>query len=63
MELGLIWRWKQFTGLDFQPDLLKYQQRLYNAKGRDASKATLNMGGNASDFPAIVITPAGSWGV
>lgn len=62
LEMGLIWRWKQVKGLDFDADYKKYERRVYNAKARDASRATLNLAGNQNDFPAIVIVPAGNWG-
>lgn len=62
LELGLIWRWKMSKGLDFDADYQKYNVRVMNAKGRDASKPILNMGGSYNDFPAIVIVPAGNWG-
>lgn len=62
MEMGLIWRWKQIKGLDFQADYDKYNARVYNAKARDSSRPTLNLAGNQNDFPAIVIVPAGNWG-
>lgn len=62
MELGLIWRWKQVKGLDFEADYQKYASRVYDAKARDSSGAVLNLAGNQNDFPAIVIVPAGNWG-
>lgn len=63
LEMGLRWRWKHAKGLDYEADYEIYSKRVYNAKARDASRGTLNLVGTGDDFPAIVITPAGSWGV
>lgn len=43
MSLGIVWRWKQLKGLDFQADYAKYTVAVEQAKGRDGTKPVLCM--------------------
>lgn len=61
MKAGLLWRWKQFKGLDYAEDFRKYEIRVDEAMGRDAGKPTLSMEGSPTNrAPGIVVT-SGSW--
>lgn len=62
MVMGLIWRFRQAKGLDFQADLTKYQRRVADLVAREAPKPMLDMGDSMNDIPPVVILPAGSWG-
>lgn len=63
MRLGIIWRWKQGKGLEYGEDYNKYERRVANALGRDASKPILNLGEVRYDiFPGILVQ-SGSWPV
>lgn len=62
MTLGLIWRWKQMKGFDFEIDGRAYDQYVKNLIGRDAAKPVLNSGMVAYDIYPGVYVPAGSWG-
>ena len=59
MQMGLIWRFKQYKGFAYDEDFNKYERRVMDAMGRDGSKPTLNAGG-ASPSLGIRI-PEGSW--
>lgn len=61
--LGTIWRWKQVKGLDYAEDYAKYERRLADAMGRDASKPILNMSGTRWEIQPAIVVPAGSWNV
>jgi hypothetical protein len=60
--LGTIWRWKQAKGLDYAEDFSKYERRINDAMGRDASKPILNANGTRYDIEPVVMVPSGSWG-
>lgn len=62
LELGLIWRWREAKGLDFETQYKKYENRVYDAISRDASKPVLNGGQVAYDIYPGVYVPAGNWG-
>jgi hypothetical protein len=61
ITLGIIWRWKQAKGLDYAEDFAKYERRVADAMGRDASKPILNMDGAQYDIQPVVLVPRGSW--
>lgn len=61
LELGLIWRWREAKGLEFDTQYKKYEARVIDAIGRDASKPVLNMGQTEFDIYPGVYVPAGSW--
>ena len=63
MTLGLIWRWRAAKGLDYASDYDKYDDKVQNAMGRDASKPILNAGDVRYDILPGVFVPSGSWGV
>jgi hypothetical protein len=42
-ELGVMWRWKQLKGLDYQKDEQKYRYALEQAKARDGTKPILSL--------------------
>lgn len=44
ISLGIVWRWKQLKGLDYQKDELKYRIAVEQAKGRDSTKPVLSLG-------------------
>lgn len=62
MTLGLIWRWRQVKGLDFEADYLKYDKKVMDAIARDGTKPTLSMNGGTNNLEPVVVIPAGSWG-
>lgn len=43
MSLGIVWRWKQLKGLDFQADYAKYTTAVEQAKARDGTKPVLSL--------------------
>lgn len=43
MSLGIVWRWKQLKGLDFQADYTKYAVAVEQAKARDGTKSVLSL--------------------
>ena len=43
MSLGIVWRWKQLKGLDFQADFVKYRTAVDQAKARDGTKPVLSL--------------------
>jgi hypothetical protein len=59
--LGLIWRWKAMKGLDYSQDFSKYEARIMDNMGRDASKPTLNMNGAWYEIVPAIAVPRGSW--
>lgn len=59
--LGTIWRWREAKGLDYAEDFAKYERRVLDGMGRDASKPTLNMGGASYDIQPAILVPRGSW--
>lgn len=59
--LGAIWRWKAAKKLDYGQDYQKYEDAVQQTIGRDASKATLNLGGGDTTIPPVVVVSAGSW--
>lgn len=61
MILGTIWRWKAAKGLDYSEDFAKYERRIADAMGRDASKPRLYMDGSTYDIQPVVLVPRGSW--
>ena len=61
--LGTIWRWKQTKGLDYAEDYAKYERRLADAMGRDASKPVLDLSGARREIQPSIVVPAGSWNV
>lgn len=63
MILGLIWRFKAAKGFDFTVDFAKYEARVIDAIGKDASKPILSMGEARYDIMPVVMIPSGSWGV
>lgn len=60
MTMGLIWRFKQVKGFDWEPDFQKYEARVADAMARDGSKKILNMGGRYRRNIRDNI-PEGSW--
>lgn len=42
-ELSVLWKWKQLKGLEFQPDYVKYQIAIEQAKARDGTKSVLSL--------------------
>lgn len=48
MVMGLIWRFKQYKGIDFSADLTKYQRRVADLVARETPKPILSM--NTSEF-------------
>lgn len=44
MELGLLWRWKHYKGVDYAESFNKYEQRIANATSSDGSKKRVNFG-------------------
>jgi len=61
--LGTIWRWKNAKGLDYAEDYAKYERRLADAMGRDASKPILDLSGARWEIQPAIVVPAGSWNV
>jgi len=43
MSLGIVWRWKQLKGLEYQKDEQKYRIAVEQAKGRDGTKSVLSL--------------------
>lgn len=43
MERGIIWRWKQLKGLDYQKDEQKYRLAVERAQSRDGTKGILSL--------------------
>lgn len=64
MGLGLIWRYKQNRGLDWQTDFDKYQFDVAQELGRDQPHRIINMGegGPPTRIPGLVV-PEGSWSI
>lgn len=60
LTLGLIWRFKQIKGFDYDEDFNKYERRVNDAIGRDAGKMILNMQGGRIRRLAPGL-PEGSW--
>lgn len=63
LTLGLIWRFKQSKGFDFETDLQKYENNVRDAIGRDGSKDWLNMSDTRYDIAPGILVPSGSWNV
>lgn len=63
ITLGTVWRWKQAKGLDYAEDFAKYERRIMDAMGRDASKPILNTAGASWEIQPAILVPRGSFGV
>jgi hypothetical protein len=63
MALGLIWRFKQTRGMEWQPDFSKYEFEVQQALSADQPRRILNMsqGGLSVDPIRGVTTPEGYW--
>ncbi len=59
MTMGLLWRFKQIKGFDYEEDFRKYERRVTNAMARDGTKQVLDAGGPHHGIGLIV--PEGSW--
>jgi hypothetical protein len=62
MGLGVIWRYRQNRGLDWQTDFDKYQFEVEQALSKDQPRKVIDMKetGMQSRIPGLVI-PEGSW--
>jgi hypothetical protein len=60
MLAGLEWRWLRKKGLSYAEEFASYEAMVYQAMGRDGTKARLQMdgGGERRRGPAV---PIGSW--
>lgn len=63
MVLGLVWRWKQATGLEYAEDFQKYERRCADKMARDGTKPILSMSGNPDGIQPGIIVPTGNWNV
>lgn len=63
VTLGIIWRWKQLKGLDYQKDEQKYRLAVERAQARDGTKGILSLSPYAQgDFLLTMNNiPDGSW--
>lgn len=61
MGMGLVWRYKQAKGLDWEADYEKYAFEVSQALAADQPRKTLNMGGETIAYGFT--TPDGSWNV
>lgn len=50
MSLGIVWRWKQLKGLEYQKDEQKYRIAIDQAKGRDGTKPALYLSRRRETF-------------
>ncbi len=61
MTMGLVWRFKQAKGFDYDEDFVKYERRVMDAMARDGSKPRIDCGNN---MPMLGLrVPEGSWNV
>jgi len=60
-KLGVEWRWRKAKGLDYAQDFVDYETMLQDAKARDGTKDTINMGDVKYDIYPGIMVPAGSW--
>jgi hypothetical protein len=63
MELGIIWRYKQARGLDWQTDYDKYMYQVQQGLAQDQPRNTINMTGESmipSGVPGLIV-PEGNW--
>lgn len=62
MALGIIWRFKQTRGIEWQPDFAKYEFEVGNALAKDQPRRIVNMstGGSRNRVPGVVV-PEGHW--
>jgi len=60
---GLRWKWKYEKGLDYAEDFRRYEEMINNAKGRDGTKAVLDLSGGAHQFQPGIFVPSGNWNI
>lgn len=60
--MGLRWRWKKESGLDYAEDMRTYEMQVKDALGRDGGKPILQMDESGWNGPKPGIwVPSGSW--
>ena len=62
MGLGILWRFKQSRGMEWQPDFAKYEFEVNQALAADQPRPIVNMstGGMHNRTPGVVV-PEGYW--
>ncbi len=60
LTLGLIWRWKRATGLDYAEDYREYSVMLADAEARNTGNPIINASGRGSSRPPVSV-PDGNW--
>lgn len=61
MTLGIMWRFLQGRGLDFQAALADYQAETLNAMQRDGTRRVVDLASRRIGGPNVPTTPEGSW--
>ena len=61
MVSGIIWRWKQYKGLEYAEDYNKYERQVADLMARDGGKQRLNLNSGNIGYPAGTFVPIGSW--
>ena len=64
MGLGVLWRFKQSRGMEWQPDFAKYEFEINQALAADQPRPIVNMstGGGRDRVPGVVV-PEGHWNI
>ena len=62
MTLGIVWRYKQARGLDWQTDYDKYMFQLQTALDKDKPRKTISFTGDGGECYGVNV-PDGSWSI
>ena len=61
MTLGIVWRFLQGRGQDYQASQAKYEQEVMKAMARDGSRRVVSLSGRGSIGARIPAVPEGTW--